>query len=580
MKTPIHASRKVRQIRKAVDPELSGENEERRLRQASAGLTQRVVELQKANGEVQDARRAALNVMEDAIQARQRAEALNLQLRDEIAVRIQAEERFRNLADNISQMAWMCDRIGEVTWYNRRWLDYTGLTSEETTGWGWTQCLHPDHLDRVVAGARHSQDTGQSWEDTFPLRGKDGNYRWFLSRAVPIRDAQGQIIRWFGTNTDITERRQVEEALRESREELSKRAQLLDLSPEPIIVRSLEDKIVYWNKGAERLYGWTAEEAFGKNIHDLLRTRFPESLSRALERLYSHGYWEGELDQTARDGSNVVVVAHWVLQRDGNERPISILDTKFDITERKQMEVALRTAEKLASVGRMAATLAHEINNPLEALTNFIYLAQKEPAVPESVQKLLASADEELARVGYMTKQTLGLYRESKAPQPVLMSDLLSWLLSMFSQKIKTRQITTDLKVINEVEVLGVQGELRQVFSNLLSNSIDAVGPHGTIQLRVTEAHAASNGRNSGVRVTIADNGPGIPAANLRKIFEPFFTTKQDVGTGLGLWVSKEIVKQHGGSIRLRSCAEPGKTWTVASVFVPDSPPQQGRKPE
>jgi PAS domain S-box-containing protein len=127
-----------------------------------------------------------------------------------------SEERFRMVADNISQLTWTCDQLGNVTWYNKRWLDYTGLSFEEMKGWGWTKVHHPDHLDRVVDGVARSRESGEIWEDTFPLRGKDGTYRWFLSRAVPIRNEAGDVVQWFGTSTDITEERLLQESLRES----------------------------------------------------------------------------------------------------------------------------------------------------------------------------------------------------------------------------------------------------------------------------------------------------------------------------------------------------------------------------
>jgi PAS domain S-box-containing protein len=123
----------------------------------------------------------------------------------------ESEERFRTLADNMDQLAWTCDTLGNVTWYNRRWLEYTGLAFEDMQGWSWSKVQHPDHLDRVVKRVQQSAQSGQPWEDTFPLRGKDGQYRWFLSRAVPIRDDAGQIVRWLGTNTDITQQRELEE---------------------------------------------------------------------------------------------------------------------------------------------------------------------------------------------------------------------------------------------------------------------------------------------------------------------------------------------------------------------------------
>ncbi|HRX87796.1 MAG TPA: PAS domain-containing protein, partial [Phycisphaerae bacterium] len=126
----------------------------------------------------------------------------------------ESEQRFRTLADNMSQFAWMADEKGWIFWYNRRWYDYTGTTLEQMQGWGWKKVHHPDHVDRVVKRIQHSWDTGEPWEDVFPLRSQDGDYRWFLSRALPIRDADGKVVRWFGTNTDVTEQREHENKLR------------------------------------------------------------------------------------------------------------------------------------------------------------------------------------------------------------------------------------------------------------------------------------------------------------------------------------------------------------------------------
>ena len=156
-------------------------------------------------------------VIEDITERKQTEEALR-----------ESEARFRMMADNISQLAWICDQLGNVTWYNQRWLDYTGLTFEEMRDWGWKKVHHPDHVDRVVASVTRSRESGEVWDDTFPLRGKDGNYRWFLSRAVPIKDADGNIVRWFGTNTDITEQRNSEEALRRAHELLTNEAKYLE----------------------------------------------------------------------------------------------------------------------------------------------------------------------------------------------------------------------------------------------------------------------------------------------------------------------------------------------------------------
>jgi PAS domain S-box-containing protein len=150
-----------------------------------------------------------------------------------------SEERFRTMADNISQLAWTCDQLGEVTWYNQRWLEYTGLSFEQMRDWGWRQVHHPDHADRVVAGVKRSRESGEPWEDTFPLRGVDGNYRWFLSRAVPVRNAAGEIVRWFGTNTDITEQRKADETQRMLTNELSHRVKNMLATVQAIATQTL-----------------------------------------------------------------------------------------------------------------------------------------------------------------------------------------------------------------------------------------------------------------------------------------------------------------------------------------------------
>src|SRR5215470_6388514 len=169
-----------------------------------------------------DGRVVGVNVVAEDITERKRAEAVLTS--SEVALR-ESETRFRELADNISQFAWTADETGWTYWYNKRWLDYTGTTLEEMEGWGWQKVHHPDHVERVVRRIRQSFEGGMPWEDTFPLRGHDGSYRWFLSRALPIRDEAGKIVRWFGTNTDITEQIEAEKALRELNETLEQRVE-------------------------------------------------------------------------------------------------------------------------------------------------------------------------------------------------------------------------------------------------------------------------------------------------------------------------------------------------------------------
>jgi signal transduction histidine kinase len=236
-----------------------------------------------------------------------------------------------------------------------------------------------------------------------------------------------------------------------------------------------------------------------------------------------------------------------------------------DISQQKQAERALRTTERLAAVGRLAATVAHEINNPLEAVTNLVYLA-KSVAVRDDVREFLAGAEEELGRVAQMTKQTLGFYRETKGIATVHVGSTVESLMSVFSPKVRNKGIKIRSEIKGEVAIQAVAGEIRQLIGNLLSNSIDAVAAGGEIRIRVA---AVQHHGNRGVRLIVSDNGPGIPEHVRMHIFEPFFTTKNDVGTGLGLWVCKSIVQRHQGSIRLRSSTLQGRSGTVFSVFLP-----------
>jgi PAS domain S-box-containing protein len=226
---------------------------------------------------------------------------------------------------------------------------------------------------------------------------------------------------------------------------------------------------------------------------------------------------------------------------------------------------ALIRSEKLASVGRMAATIAHEINNPLAAVMNTLYLARGSGGLSEQARQYLDICDAELRRVSHITRQALGFYRESTAPAMTSIGLILDSVLDLLGRKISDKRVTVERQYDKQLQIKAVAGELRQVFSNLVSNSLDAVADGGTIKLRVSS-------RNGTIRVTVADNGDGISAAILPHIFEPFFTTKDAVGTGLGLWVSKQIVEKHGGSIRLHSSTSGQRRGTAFSIVLPPQP--------
>lgn len=363
------------------------------------------------------------------------------------------EEQFRTLANSVPQLAWMADADGRTVWFNERWYQYTGTTAEEMLGLGWQSVHDPRVLPEVLARWRVSLETGKPFEMVFPIRGQEGIYRDFLTISVPMRDHLGHVVRWFGTNTDITEQRRAQEALRKS--------------------------------------------------------------------------------------------------------------------------------EKLAATGRLAASIAHEINNPLEALANLLYLAKKKPSEGE---KYLSVAEQELDRIAEITRHTLGFYRDATAPMRVNIAELATGVLALYDRKLQFKQVHVRKLFSEATEVSGYPGEIRQILANLVTNAIDAVGPRGRLSLKVAGAQEWSGSRRHGVRVTIADNGSGIAREEMRNIFEPFYTTKKDVGIGLGLWLTQSLVQKHHGTIRVRSTVDSDRSGTAFVIFFPREIPQpaegssQGRR--
>jgi signal transduction histidine kinase len=244
--------------------------------------------------------------------------------------------------------------------------------------------------------------------------------------------------------------------------------------------------------------------------------------------------------------------------------------TVQDITDRMTQEATLRQSEKLAATGRLAATIAHEINNPLEAVTNLIYLCKTDTTVPPAVQRLLETADGELARVAQIAQQTLGFYRDTTRPGEIDLSAMLHGIVDLFARKLQFKRLACRTHIQPGLRLFGLQGEIRQVFSNLFVNAIDA-SENSELTLRATGR--VLNGR-PGVSCLIADRGTGVQPAVRGRLFSPFITSKHSVGTGLGLWVTRGIVEKHGGSILYRTRTEP-PTGTIFRVFLPTEVPNR-----
>ena len=241
--------------------------------------------------------------------------------------------------------------------------------------------------------------------------------------------------------------------------------------------------------------------------------------------------------------------------------------------DRTAAERAVRESQRLISIGRLSAEIVHEINNPLESVGNLLYLALHEPGLPERATDYLRTADSELQRVVQISKQTLSFSRESADPVPLHLTDLMDEVINMYSRRIRQKQLVLVQEYSLTHEVVAIPGEIRQVFSNLVTNAIEACAKGGKLHLRIRDSRLGSGGNvMGGARITVSDNGTGIPEAARKRIGEIFFTTKGESGTGLGLWVTKAIVARHGGTMRLRSST--GKRHgTAFSIFLPVAKP-------
>jgi PAS domain S-box-containing protein len=239
-----------------------------------------------------------------------------------------------------------------------------------------------------------------------------------------------------------------------------------------------------------------------------------------------------------------------------------------DVTERRLRDAALHKTEKLAAVGRLASSISHEINNPLESVVNLLYLIEHSKSSPEEMKHYAALATTELARVSHIVTQTLKFHRQATDAAATRMAEVLDSVVSLFQGRMSTRQIAVIRQYAEDDTVVCFAGDLRQVFANLIANALDAITGAGELALRTRRSRDWKTGR-PGVRVLVADNGGGMSPETQRGLFEPFFTTKPATGTGLGLWVSEEIVRNHQGTIRLRSSQRPGASGTTFAVFFP-----------
>ena len=481
----------------------------------------------------------------------------------------ESEERFRQLADNIREAFWISD-------LTRTEMIYISPAFEVI--WGrscaslhdspqiWLDAIHPEDRQRLQEEAAVYHRHG-AYDAEYRIMRPDGTLRWIRDRAFPVRNAAGEVYRMAGVAQDITERKLGEDRLREQ-------ASLLDRAQDAIIVRDLDHRVTYWNKSAERLYGWSEEEVLGKAVKDLLY-KDTTTFEKACEDVFSAGEWVGELHQVSKTGTALIVEGRWTLLRDAAGQPKGILGINTDITRQKKLEHQFLRAQRMESIGALAGGIAHDLNNVLTPITmaiDFLRLKVTDAKCLEVLDTIASSAHRGADMVGQVLSFARGVEGRRIEVQPRhLIMDIERICRETFPKDIQ-------LHITVERDLWTLQGDptqLHQVLLNLCVNARDAMLRGGTLTVHarnvMLDAQFASMNieANPGSHILfeVHDTGTGISRESIDKIFDPFFTTKElGKGTGLGLSTSLSIVKSHGGFMQVES--EPGRGARF-SVYIP-----------
>ncbi len=498
----------------------------------------------------------------------------------EVSLR-ETEQRFRLLAENVNEVFWIAEPAEKrVLYISPAFEKIWGRNSAEFLGprAAWLNTLHPEDRARVEQAAAAQPRAG--FNETYRILRPDGSVRWIRDKASSVEDEQGKP-RWVvGTAEDITERRFAEECI-------SEQAALLDRAHDAIFVKDLDDRIVYWNKGAERTYGWTADEALGRRAVELLYAD-PAKFTDLQAKFLARGEWRGEVSKRTKDGRALVVDVSWTLVSDDKGRPKSVLAIDADITEQKRLEGQFLRAQRMESIGTLAGGIAHDLNNILAPILMGVELL-KDLAHDEGARHVVDTIERSARRGSDLVRQVLSFARGvDGAKVSVRLGEIVHDVEGIIRNTFpKNVQLKTTIPA-QLWTVLGDPTQLNQVVLNLCVNARDAMpgGGHLTVKAHNAEIdarHAASLhavGAGRYVVLEVTDTGSGMSPEIIDRIFEPFFTTKDlGKGTGLGLSTVLGIVRSHGGTIAVRSEPGAGSTFTVYLRAQEIPVPQGGADP-
>jgi len=495
----------------------------------------------------------------------------------EITEQSRTEEQLRRsikeLADikfalDESSIVAITDQTGTIKYVNDKFCEISKYSREELLG--------QDH--RIINSGYHPKEfirdlwttiaSGRVWKGELKNRAKDGSIYWVDTTIVPFLNDRGKPYQYVAIRNDITERKRAEEQLREQ-------ATLLDNAQDAILVRGLDDKFLFWNKGAERIYGWTTAEVIGRDMKDVIYRDNLNQFQEAKRATIGKGEWEGELRQVTRDGKGIVVESRWTLVRDDRDEPKSVLVINTDVTDKRKIEAQFLRAQRMESIGTLASGIAHDFNNLLSPIIMSIQLLQSR-ITDEDGQRLLAMLQASAERGAGLVKQVLSFARGVEGERIMLQPRHLIKEIVKILRDTLPKSIEVDFEASEDLAVVaGDATQLHQVLMNFFVNARDAMPGGGKLTIKADNVHVDDNYARMNleakpgrfVRITIADSGVGISPNVINRIFEPFFTTKEPgKGTGLGLSTALGIVKSHGGFINVYS--EPGRG-TQFKIYLP-----------
>jgi PAS domain S-box-containing protein len=475
---------------------------------------------------------------------------------------------FRQIADSAPVLIWLSGVDALCTWFNKPWIEFRGRTLEQEMGNGWSEGVHKEDYGRCVEIYLSNFEKRTPFQMEYRLQRADGEYRWLLDHGVPRYSDSGLFLGFIGSCVDITDVTEIKQAW-DTQQNISKRlgelAAIVESSDEVIISKSLDGMVTSWNAAASRVFGYTAEEMIGQSILKLIPEELHPEEKTFIEKLKSGERIEQfETRRITKSGQTLEVSLTLSPVRDAQGNVIGASKILRDVSRAKCLEQSIMQAEKLAATGRMAATIAHEINNPLEAVTNLLYLIRPTISGDEG-RGYLATAESELQRVSHIAKQTLGYYREYASATPVSLNDIVQNAVTLYEPRCQASGIKILQSLTSARKVLIRRGEILQVISNLLANSIYALSAGGNIWVDVRDSETEPQG----VVLNVRDNGEGIDPEALPRVFDAFFTTRATIGTGLGLFVAKQLIEGHGGRISIESSKDVREHGTNVHVFLP-----------